>query len=87
VAVDQLFADGMIRMDEPAEARRRAIIADEICRAAELMVDRHDADALTMAARMAEAFRERDDRQSELVWQRIRLAIEALCTASGEVAD
>ena len=59
----------------------------EIYRAAKLMIDRHGADAPTMAARMADAFRERGDRQSELVWHRIRPAVEALSTQPSEAAD
>jgi len=65
----------------------RAISEAEIYRAAKLMIDRHGADAPTMAARMADAFRERGDRQSELVWQRIRPAVEALSTQPSEAAD
>jgi hypothetical protein len=40
-----------------------------------------------MAARLAEAFQERGDRRSELLWRRIERAVEASQPLLSEAAD
>jgi len=56
----------------------------DIYRAANLLIERHGADAEIGVARRADLMLERGDRDGQLVWQRIRRAIETLqAPASG----
>jgi hypothetical protein len=50
----------------------------EVWTAANLVVKRYGADAGIEAARRADLMLDRGDREGQLVWQRIRRAIEAL---------
>jgi hypothetical protein len=50
----------------------------DIYRAANLLIERHGADAEVEAARLADRMLERGDRDGELVWFRIKRAIVAL---------
>jgi len=61
------------------------VISDlDIYRAATLLIARHGADAEIEAARRADVMLDRGDREGQLVWWRIRRAIEALqAPASG----
>ena len=56
----------------------------DIYRAANLLIERHGADAVIEAARMIDRMLDHGDREGQLVWHRIRGAIEALqAPASG----
>ena len=50
----------------------------EVWTAANLIVERHGANAQIEAARMIDRMLDRGDREGQLTWQRIRRAIEAL---------
>ena len=50
----------------------------DIYRAANLLIERHGADALIEAARLIDRMLERGDGDGQLVWMHIRRAIEAL---------
>jgi hypothetical protein len=50
----------------------------DIWRAANLLIREHSADAEVVAARRADEMLERDDRDGQLVWLRIRRAIVEL---------
>lgn len=50
----------------------------DIYRAANLLIDRHGADALIEAARMIDRMLEHGDMEGRTVWRRIRRAIEVL---------
>ncbi len=55
-----------------------------IYRAANLVIERHGADALIEAARMIDRMLDHGDPEGQRVWQRIRRAIETLqAPASG----
>ncbi len=53
----------------------------DIYRAANLLIDRHGADALIAAARLVDLMLDRGDRDGQLVWLRIKRAIDALQAA------
>jgi hypothetical protein len=56
----------------------------DIYRAANLLIERQGADAVIEAARMIDRMLDHGDREGQLVWRRIRRAIEALqAPASG----
>ncbi len=56
----------------------------DIYRAANLVIERHGADALIEAARMIDRMLDHGDPEGQRVWQRIRRAIETLqAPASG----
>jgi len=61
------------------------VISDlNIYRAANLVIERHGADALIEAARMIDRMLDHGDPEGQRVWQRIRRAIETLqAPASG----
>ena len=61
------------------------LISDrEIWTAAKLLIERHGSDAAIEAARRIDRMLYRGDREGQLVWQRVRLAIAALqAPASG----
>ncbi len=50
----------------------------DIYRAANLLIERHGPNALIEAARLIDRMLERGDRDGQLVWLRIKRAIEAL---------
>jgi hypothetical protein len=50
----------------------------DIYRAANLLIEHHGADAVTEAARLADLMLERGDREGQLVWFRIKKAIDWL---------
>jgi hypothetical protein len=64
---------------------RPLMISDlDIYRAANLPIERHGADAVIQAARLVDRMLDRGDRDGQLVWYRIKRAIEALqAPASG----
>jgi hypothetical protein len=51
--------------------------------AANLLIERHGADAVIEAARMIDRMLDRGDRDGQLVWYRITRAIEALQAPAG----
>ncbi len=53
----------------------------DIYRAANLLIDRHGADALIEAARMIDGMLDKGDLEGRAVWLRIRHAIETLLAA------
>lgn len=56
----------------------------DIYRAANLVIERHGADAVIEAARLIDRMLDRGDREGQIVWRRIVRAIEALqAPASG----
>jgi hypothetical protein len=55
------------------------VISDlDVYRAANMLIERHADDALIEAARRVDLMLERGDRDGQLVWLRIKRAIEAL---------
>jgi hypothetical protein len=50
----------------------------DIWRAANVLIERHGADAVIEAARRADTMLDRGDRDGQLVWLRIKRAITAL---------
>jgi hypothetical protein len=57
----------------------------DIYRAANMLIERHGAEALIEAARMIDRMLDHGDMDGRHVWQRIRQAIEALQAPSGTV--
>ena len=50
----------------------------DIYRAANMLIERHGADALVEAARMIDTMLDHGDTEGRQVWRRIKIAIEAL---------
>ena len=55
----------------------------DIYRAANLLIERHGVDAVIEAARLIDRMLDHGDREGQLVWQRIKRAIEALQALPG----
>jgi hypothetical protein len=57
----------------------------DIYRAANMLIQRHGADALIEAARMIDRMLDRSDAEGRQVWRRIKQAIEALQAPPGDL--
>lgn len=55
----------------------------DIYRAANMLIERHGADAVIEAARMIDRMLDRGDAEGRQVWRRIKCAIEALQAPRG----
>lgn len=76
---------GRAERTRPAPQRPRSVISDlDTNRAANMLIERYDADAPIEAAQMIDRMLDRGDTDGRAVWQRIRRAIGVLQTpASG----
>jgi hypothetical protein len=77
MAGGETIFDASRQTERPSPHRGREVIS-EFYRAANLLLDRHGTDALIEAARMIDRMLAYGNGEGQLVWRRIKAAIEVL---------